>query len=252
MLRLQLISVLLSDEDDAYLIFETLNTRGKDLGVSDLVKNHITRLLKPTNKDVDVAREKWNAVRTVIDESAADLDINRFIYHAWLSRYPYIAKAKLFREIKIRVRKPDEAMTFLDDLRSDVNNYRQVLEPDSHKWPVEQKKIATSLRSLNMFHVLQPVPMTLAIIRCFSRDELTTKLTRQVLGALENFHAQFTGVTSQGTGGGTARMYAAPAETLTGAVDKNVRSIILKDLVEKLRDRIPYFVEFEANLGSLS
>ena len=49
-LRLTVILVTLSDEDDAYIIFETLNTRGMDLGVSDLVKNHLTRLLKPTNK----------------------------------------------------------------------------------------------------------------------------------------------------------------------------------------------------------
>jgi len=36
-LRLKLIVVVLQNEEDAYLIFETLNTRGKDLTVSDLV-----------------------------------------------------------------------------------------------------------------------------------------------------------------------------------------------------------------------
>ena len=45
-LGLKLISVELDDEDDAYIIFETLNTRGKDLNVSDLVKNQLTKMLK--------------------------------------------------------------------------------------------------------------------------------------------------------------------------------------------------------------
>ena len=45
-LSLKVIFVRLEDEDDAYVIFETLNTRGKDLGLADLVKNHFTRMIK--------------------------------------------------------------------------------------------------------------------------------------------------------------------------------------------------------------
>lgn len=250
-LKLQLIIVQLTNEDDAYLIFETLNARGKNLGVADLAKNHITRLLKPGNKGVDVAREKWNSIRATIDESAADLDINRFIYHSWLSRYPYVGNAKLFREIKTRVRKTPDANKFLDSLFSDVEQYRIVLEPNSHHWSIEHREIADSLRALNMFRVVQPVPMTLSILRSFHANELTAKQTKRVLKSLENFHAQFTGVTSQRTGGGTARMYAASAEDLHLARNKNARSQVLKDFMEKLKERVPAYEEFEANLGEL-
>ena len=62
LLGLKIILVELDNEDDAYFAFETLNTRGKDLQVQDIVKNHITRLKKPTNAGVDVARDKWNAI----------------------------------------------------------------------------------------------------------------------------------------------------------------------------------------------
>jgi hypothetical protein len=224
LLRLQLISVVLSGEDDAYLIFETLNTRGKDLGIADLVKNHITRLLRPRNKAVDIARDKWRIVRTTIDESAANLDINSFVYHSWLSRHPYVGHAQMFRQVKKLVTK-DAASQFLDDLVGDVGHYRVVLEPSSHKWPNQQRDIAESLRALNIFRVVQPVPMTLAIARAFFGGELTGKQTRATLATMENFHAQFTGVTSQRTGGGTARMYAAAAEDLTQAGNnKNVAS----------------------------
>ena len=43
-LKLKVIYIELDDEDDAYIIFETLNTRGKDLSVGDLVKNYLTFL----------------------------------------------------------------------------------------------------------------------------------------------------------------------------------------------------------------
>jgi uncharacterized protein with ParB-like and HNH nuclease domain len=136
LLRLQLISIQLNSEDDAYLIFETLNTRGKDLTVADLVKNHLTRILKTKNKGVDAAREKWEGIRAHFDESAEDIDINRFLHHSWLSRHPYLPEKKLFREIKRTIGKP-VAQTYLNQLDSDAKFYRRILEPSSHKWKKE-------------------------------------------------------------------------------------------------------------------
>lgn len=59
-LKLKVIYIELDDENDAYIVFETLNTRGKELRPSDLVKNHFTRLIKVKNKGVDLPRDKWN------------------------------------------------------------------------------------------------------------------------------------------------------------------------------------------------
>ncbi len=250
LLRLQLITIQLPNEEDAYLIFETLNTRGKDLGIADLFKNHFTRKLRPKTKGVDVAKDKWHKIRATIDESAADLDINRFFYHSWISGHPYVGIGKVFREARKKITKP-KAMAFLDDFVSDAGYYRIVLEPDSHKWKKEERPIAQALRSLNMFRVLQPAPLTLGLIRAYLEKDLTLRQTKQVFVALEKFHAQFTGVTSQRTGGGTARMYAASAQDLADAADKNARAQVLKAFIEKLKARVPSSEEFAANLGEL-
>lgn len=250
-LRLQLIVVELTNEDDAYLIFETLNTRGKDLGIADLVKNLFARSLKPTHKGVDIAKDKWNAIRSMFEASAANLDLNSFVYHAWLSRHPYTGKDKLFKEIKARVTNKN-AMSMLDDLLADADLYRQLLEPAAHGWPKQERDIASSLRALTVFRVLQPVPMTLSILRTFRAGGLTTRQTKAILREMENFHVQFTAVTNQRTGGGTARMYAASAEALTVAPNKNKRAQILKEFKAKMRARIPSQQEFEANFHEVS
>ena len=135
-LRLQVIQVELSNEDDAYMIFETLNTRGKNLGVADLVKNHLTRLLRPTNRSVDAAKDKWNSIRKLFDASAARLNLNEFIYHSWLSRSPYLGEKKLFREMR-RAVKANNAMDYLDSLVADADLYRRILEPAAVKWKRE-------------------------------------------------------------------------------------------------------------------
>lgn len=249
-LGLQLIMVVLGNEDDAYMIFETLNTRGKNLGVGDLVKNHLTRLLRPTNKGVDVARDKWNGMLQLFDASAADLRINRFIYHSWLSRYPYLGEKSLFKEIK-RAVKHDNAMHFLDDLVHDAELYRRIFEPDTPKWGVHERDIKLSIRALNLFRVMQPVPMLIALLRSYYSKQITAKQLRGVLRDMENFHVQFTAVTSQRTGGGTARMYAASAQDLVEAQDRNAREHVLRDFVNKMRARIPVYQEFEANFSQI-
>ena len=47
--RARVINVQVSDEADAFLIFETLNARGRELTVADLLKNYLFRLAHPTS-----------------------------------------------------------------------------------------------------------------------------------------------------------------------------------------------------------
>ena len=249
-LRLQLITVELQGEDDAYLIFETLNTRGKDLGIADLVKNLLTRLLKPTNKSVDVARDKWHGILDRFDESAAEIDVNSFIYHSWLSRVAYTGKEKLFREIKGKVTQA-HAAPYLDELLSDSEHYRQILEPSSVNWTKQEAEIIASLRALVLFRVAQPLPMILAILRAYRASDLSLAKTKEVLRSMENFHVQFTALTAQRTGGGTAKMYASAAQELTHAASSQQRADAIKTFREKLKARVPSYAEFEAGIGQL-
>lgn len=250
-LRLQLIAISLTKEDDAYLIFETLNTRGKDLGISDLVKNHLTRLLKPKNKGVDQAREKWKALLTEFNTSAAEIDINAFLHHAWLSRHPYLSKERLFKAIKEEVT-ASTAGAYLETLVTDGKLYRAAFEPASRKWTPEERLVSESLRALNIFRVVQPVPLLLSLLRAYDAGKISLSQLRSILRDMENFHVQFTAITAQRTGGGTAKMYAATAEAISKATNKDSCATILKDFRIKMRDRVPEKGEFIANFETIA
>lgn len=250
MLRLQLITIFLTKEDDAYLIFETLNTRGKDLGISDLVKNHLTRILKPKNKGVDQAREKWKSILNEFSASAAELDINAFLHHDWLSRSAYLSRERLFKAIKDSVN-ASSAANYLDSLVVDSKLYRAAFEPGSRPWQAEERVVAESLRALNVFRVVQPVPLLLSLLRAYDEDKVALSQLRNILRNMENFHVQFTAITAQRTGGGTAKMYAATAEQLTKAKGKDACAVILKDFKLKMRDRVPEKGEFVSNFQSV-
>lgn len=249
-LKLQLITVELQNEDEAYQIFETLNTRGKDLGIADLVKNLIARLLKPKNKGVDVARDKWHKILDRFDQSAVGINVNSFIYHSWISTNPYTGKEKLFREIKGEITKA-AAPTYLDGLVADSELYRQILEPQSENWTKQETEVLASLRALALFRVAQPLPMLLAIVRAYRAGQITLAKTKEVLRSMENFHVQFTALTAQRTGGGTAKMYAASAQELSDATTTQDRANAIKTFREKLKARVPTYLEFNAGFAGL-
>src|SRR5262249_25254190 len=127
LLNLKVIFVKLDDEDDAYIIFETLNTRGKDLSLKDLVKNHLTKLLKSKNPLTDEAKIKWEQLLETIEGSSAELDTDTFLHHFWLSKYDYLPAKTLFKTLKKRVTQND-ASSFLDALLSDSSLYRSIYE----------------------------------------------------------------------------------------------------------------------------
>ena len=101
----KLIFIELDNEDDACIIFETLNTRGKDLNVSDLVKNYLTKLIKPTNINVDTAKIQWERIVSTIEGSSAELSVDTFLHHYWLSQKDYVTVKKLFKKVKKEVKK---------------------------------------------------------------------------------------------------------------------------------------------------
>jgi hypothetical protein len=244
LLRLQLILIQLTSEDDAYVIFETLNTRGKDLRVVDLVKNHLTRLIKPTNKRVDAAKEKWQRILEHLEAASVDVDANRFLHHTWLSRHPYVPEKKLFKPIKKNVKKA-HAVSFLNQLVEDARVYRMIVDPELHKWKKEERPLRKSLAAMHLFRVVQPVPMLLSIQRAYEDDRLTLAQVKRVLRQMENFHFQFSAVTAQRTGGGTAQMFALAARDLEAATTKNKAQHVLAAFGQKLKDRLPGYPEFE-------
>jgi len=102
-LSLKLVFIQLDNEDDAYLIFETLNARGRDLNTSDLVKNLLLKQIKANNAKLDSAKESWNyLIKKFDDVNEADIT-DSFLLHYWISEYEYTTDKKLFSKISAYV-----------------------------------------------------------------------------------------------------------------------------------------------------
>nr|WP_269454080.1 DUF262 domain-containing protein [Modestobacter marinus] len=255
LLGLRVIWIEHSNEDDAYVIFETLNSRGKDLEVVDLLKNHLLNRLRGTgNSAADTSRTKWDKMRNELEASDTRrrVDPNRFILHWWLSQEDYVAERKLFPEgVKKKIKSKAQARTHLDSLVRDAPLYRAVIEPTSRIWPMEEIPARRSLEALAVFGIVQPAPLLLSIMR--ARTDSTKLGAAQLIKTLqvvERFHFQHTIVSQLRSSGGVSEMYAKAARELHAAgSDQQARADVLKEIRGKLiarrPDREQFILSFE-------
>jgi hypothetical protein len=209
-----------------------------------------SRLLKPSNKGVDLAKDKWIKIAETFEESQADLSVSTFIHHFWLSRYDYVTEKKLYKALRKQIKK-DNAEVFLDDLLLESSIYRQIHEPAYKRWKKDDFEIRDSLNAMNVFRIKQQLPMVLAVMRHHADGTLKHKYVKQILSAIENFHFAFTAIASQRSSGGISFMYASAAKNLYEAESAGKKGKVLKGLRKKLRSKLPPYQEFEARFLEL-
>jgi hypothetical protein len=200
---------------------------------------------------VDRPKERFNAIIEAFEASEADISINSFLHHYWLSRYEYTTEKKLYKAFKKQIRTEEEAKAFLDSVEFDAALYRVIHEPDSRKWPIERLDLRDALGALGLFRVRQQLPFVLSVLREYEDGRLNLKQTTRALRAVENFHFIFTAVTSQRSSGGISFMYAHHARELRNAKGAQRKREEIDALIHKLRDKRPPYQEFEANFRTI-
>jgi hypothetical protein len=244
-LGLKVIHITLDNEDDAYVIFETMNTRGRDLTIADLLKSHLLKLIKPKNANVDVYKEKWGEIVNTIQ--GLEIALDEFLYHHWLSKYErYVPAKRLFKSIRAFI-KSDNAKEYLDELHRDAKIYASIVKPNSTQWAKNEIGIRSSLDALLLFRVKQQTPMLLSLLRDYRLSRLKQKHIQTAFEAIENFHFIFSAITSQRSSGGISGMYASHAIKLVNSTTVDERIATINSLRKELNRRIPSYQEFEAN-----
>ena len=92
-----LMTVETDDINEAYIIFESLNARGKALETADLLKNHI---LRKAHNDLSSATETWN---TIID-NLDNIDPTKFIRYYWNSTKKFAREKDLFKSLNCNMK----------------------------------------------------------------------------------------------------------------------------------------------------
>ena len=247
-LDLNVIVVTLDNESDAYTIFETLNTRGKDLALTDLLRNHFKKMIDE-GTEVDHATLKWRGVLDTIRGAPSSLDPDEFVVHSWQSRYDFVTKAKAFTKARERI-DATNAVDHLNRFSSDAEHWRSIFDPD-FRWTGTEKEVAKALEALRIFKVKQSTPGIFSLIRSYRDGIIRYRVLRSSIEMIEKFHFTFNAVTSSRSSGGISGMFASFGKQVFNSQDGEGTALVAQELKNKLRERVADPDEFDVNFHQI-
>ncbi len=164
--------ITVTDELNAYKVFETLNSRGVKLSATDLLKNYLFSVVHREGNDgleLDKLDERWQQLVGILgSESFPD-----FLRAHWNSRNKFVRAANLFKTIRAQVANRGQVFDLMRAMEMDANTYVALSRPEDDQWHAEQKRY---VEELSMFHVRQVYPLLLAAYRKFDNADFTRLL----------------------------------------------------------------------------
>jgi hypothetical protein len=234
--RARVIWVRAPDSANAFVIFETLNDRGLQLAISDLLKNYL--LLTAGNRQNEVLQE-WVSMTATLETVEDATIVVDFIRHLWSSHNGATREHKLYAAMKGGVTTKQAAVNFAKELASGAKMYVALLNPTNEIWNQYGTTAKGHVATINMLGMVQIRPLMLAVLSKFSVPEV-----RKALRLMVAWGVRF--LISGGLGGGTLeRHYAERA--------KEVRANKLKttaDLADAMTGVVPNDKKFQAEFES--
>jgi len=167
--KMMFIQIIVEDELSAYTVFETLNSRGVSLTVTDLLKNYLFSLA--TKVDLEHVKEKW---RKIVDTVGLD-NFPAFLRHYWISKNKLIRQEYLFRAMKDVVKTSPGVIELLDELEKNAQLYNALSNYSDPFW-IGQKEQKKRIKEIELFKEKQALPLLLASYNNLTPEEFTKVL----------------------------------------------------------------------------
>jgi hypothetical protein len=162
-----------ADDANAFLIFETMNDRGLDLSIADLLKNY---LLGHAGEDLQTVLNLWNTAIASLRAYGGENLFTVFLRHFWSSKYGLVREKELYRSIKSRISTSANVMDFANELANNSNFYSAILSPEHDFWSEASPKAREHIGTLSRLGLEQYRPMLLSALAHLQMEEVENLL----------------------------------------------------------------------------
>jgi len=170
--RLFFTVISVTDELNAFKVFETLNARGVRLSSTDLLKNYLFSVAHRAGgheHEMRTLEEKWE---TIVGKLGSE-SVPDFLRVFWNSRNPLTRHSDLFKAIRGRVNDKAGVFSLLREMDRDADVYAALGDADDAMWTVDQRD---HVAELAMYNVRQPYPLLLSARRLLADAEFARVL----------------------------------------------------------------------------
>jgi uncharacterized protein with ParB-like and HNH nuclease domain len=171
---LKFIQITVTDELNAYTVFETLNSRGVELTSTDLLKNFLLSLVSKSSSDLRIVKAQWEKIIDVAGLNKFPVFLNCFLN----TKNTLVKQEQLFKRIKKTVKTAQDVVDLLEQLEKFIYIYNALDNPEDEFWG-GNKEIKDDVGSLQLFRVTSCHPLLMIAF-----DKLDPAAFRKVLNAV--------------------------------------------------------------------
>lgn len=242
-LKFKVIYITVSEIDEAYMIFETLNAKGKDLDSVDLIKNKIFQYVKENS--VDYAKERWNSITKKLGEREYKSSMKMFYRHFWIGKYSNATEAKLYEQFNKKINMNEESYkNFLNELENSSEYYKKIVSPNETDWRrQEERKIYNSLKFFRDFNIKSVRIALLVLMEKKDKGYIKEEVFFDIIEFLEKFLYIYIVITSSKSSV-LENKFSKFARKLNKSLTKNRSKEIINEFKEELLLIKPSYNQF--------
>ncbi|HWU78368.1 MAG TPA: DUF262 domain-containing protein [Rhodanobacter sp.] len=185
---LQVVMINLGESDDPYLIFESLNHKGKPLNQADLVRNYVLMRFQHSTTaggEQEVAYEElWRPMEAHLGSSMTE-----FLRHYGMRHGRNVRKGDIYTAAKAEFEKSkgvDSVRSLLGDMKQAAVGYEKFIRPDEES----DERVAKRLMGIQELDSTVFYPLLLRLYRSWKSDVLNGDEFVHSLDILESFYVR--------------------------------------------------------------
>lgn len=178
--NVRVIWVEVPDYSNAFTIFETLNDRGLDLAISDLLKNY---LFHKSGNSIDKTQTNWITMTGILEAAEGDSIIVPYIKYLWSSFYGNVREKELYNQIKNTIKSKTSALEFSSNLSKNASLYVAILYSDHSFWADYSTSTRNYIRIINVLGMVQVRSLLMSILTAFNKKE-TEKSIKSIVSII--------------------------------------------------------------------
>lgn len=198
--RAEFIEIVVSNDNDAITLFETVNARGKELETSDLLKNHFFK--EVPEKNWHIVEKDWDLI---VENSEKSGGISRLLKHFYVSRKGSGGSSPpqvLYENLKTLGKKSE--LRLLERIKEYSGFYKNITSGTQDEFLKEikfdlygrslssnamnRRHIFTSIELLRALNVTQPQPMIFSFFHTFY------KLSHDGVSTTDDYNKSYPGI----------------------------------------------------------
>jgi uncharacterized protein with ParB-like and HNH nuclease domain len=152
-----------TDQLNAFKVFETLNARGVQLSSADLLKNYLFFVVDETKPHISEIEELENIWSKIVGK-LGEQKFEDYLRYYWNSIHKSVGKKNLFKTIKGNIKSKEQVFELIRNLNDTADLYLAIQNPEDEFWR-DKPEIRKSLKELKLFQIRQINSLFLSALR---------------------------------------------------------------------------------------